>query len=70
MIGDITTFVRMKVVVSKATQIVTFFNGSHYWGGQLKEEARKDGIRMSLRQNCESRWYALVLHCMSVQSYR
>lgn len=70
MIGEISSYPLMKKVISQATQVVTFFNSSHYWGGQLKEEAKKLGIKTSLKQNCESRWYALVLHCMSVQTYR
>ena len=60
----------INVDLSKVTQIVTFFANSHYWGGQLKEEAKKDGITTSLKKNCESQWYALVLHCMSVQTYQ
>ena len=60
----------MKPIITQATQIVTFFNNSHYWGGQLREEARRKGISTSLKPNCESRWYALVLHCMSVLTYR
>lgn len=70
MIGEISTFPVMKAAIAKVTQIVSFFNRSHYWGGQLKEEAAKYGIKTSLKQNCETRWYALVLHCMSVQTYR
>ncbi|EJF63824.1 hypothetical protein DICSQDRAFT_145296 [Dichomitus squalens LYAD-421 SS1] len=69
-IGEISTFAKMKQVIKKVTEVVTFFNRSHYWGGQLKGEALKHGIKTSLKQNCESRWYALVLHCMSVQTYR
>ncbi|KAG1774943.1 hypothetical protein EV702DRAFT_973940 [Suillus placidus] len=56
----------MKWHVTKATRVVTFFNGSHYWGGQLKEQAKKDGINRGLKKNCKSRWYALVLQSMSV----
>lgn len=70
MIGKISSYPLMKKVISQATQVVTFFNSSHYWGGQLKEEAKKLGIKTSLKQNGESRWYALVLHCMSVQTYQ
>jgi hypothetical protein len=60
----------MKQHVTKATQVVTFFNGSHYWGDQLKEQVKKDGINHGLKKNCESRWYALVLQSMSVRDHR
>ncbi|RPD67877.1 hypothetical protein L226DRAFT_548734 [Lentinus tigrinus ALCF2SS1-7] len=69
-IGSITTFDPMKKILQKVTTIVTFFTSSHYWGAQLKEEAEKVGITTSLKKNCKSRWYTLVLHCMSVQRYR
>ncbi|KAG2126392.1 hypothetical protein BD769DRAFT_1628434 [Suillus cothurnatus] len=69
-IGEICAHPFMKQHVTKATQVVTFFNGSHYWGGQLKEQAKKDGINHGLKKNCESRWYALVLQSMSVHDHR
>ncbi|KAG2743402.1 hypothetical protein P692DRAFT_20746294, partial [Suillus brevipes Sb2] len=50
--------------------VVTFFNGSHYGGGQFEEQAKKDGINQGLKKNCESRWYALVLQSMSVHDHR
>lgn len=34
-IGKITSHATMKPVVKANTQIVSFFNSSHYWGGQL-----------------------------------
>ncbi|KAI6017512.1 hypothetical protein EDC04DRAFT_2943100, partial [Pisolithus marmoratus] len=60
----------MKKIITQTTRIVTCFNSSHYWGGQLHDEANKQNIKQGLKQNCESRFYALILHCMSVQSYR
>ena len=27
------------------SRIVTFLNNSHYWGVQLKEQARKDNLK-------------------------
>ncbi|KAI0349849.1 hypothetical protein OH77DRAFT_1507314 [Trametes cingulata] len=69
-IGEISSYPLMKKVILQAIQVVTFFSLSHYWGSQLKEEAKKQGIKTSLKQNCESRWYALVRHCMSMQTYR
>jgi hypothetical protein len=67
MIGEICLYSVMKTIVSKSSRVVTFFNGSHYWGGQLQEEAKRYNIRQGLKKNCESRWYALILHCISVE---
>ncbi|KAG2140571.1 hypothetical protein DEU56DRAFT_734975 [Suillus clintonianus] len=58
-IGEICAHLFMKRHVTKATWVVTFFNGSHYWGGQLKEQVKKDGINRGLKKNCESHWCAL-----------
>ncbi|KAF9230404.1 hypothetical protein BU15DRAFT_83675 [Melanogaster broomeanus] len=60
----------MKKVISKTTRIVSFFNTSHYWGGQLNGESRKLGVKQRLKQNCESRFYALILHCLSVTLHK
>ena len=69
-IGEICSYPWMKQQVTKATRIVTFFNGSHFWGGQLKEEAEKQKVTRSLKKNCESRWYALILQAISVKEHR
>ena len=70
MIGEICSHPWMKRHVTKATRIATFFNGSHYWGGQLKDQAKRDNITHTLKQNCESRWYALILQAVSVKEHR
>ncbi|KIO06269.1 hypothetical protein M404DRAFT_138850 [Pisolithus tinctorius Marx 270] len=69
-IGKICAHPQMKQVIAQATCIVSFFNNSHYWGGQLKEQARKDGIRRTLKQNCKTQWYALILQAISVNKHR
>jgi hypothetical protein len=43
--------------------MVTFFSGSHYWGGQLKDETKHPKVMRELKKNCESRWHALILLC-------
>lgn len=43
-IGKICTFLEMKAVIAKNVQIVSFFNHSHYWGGQLKSVAKEMNI--------------------------
>uniref|UniRef100_A0A0W0GAT8 DUF659 domain-containing protein n=1 Tax=Moniliophthora roreri TaxID=221103 RepID=A0A0W0GAT8_MONRR len=53
-----------------ANTVVTFFNNSHYWGGQLKEEACKVKITQGLKKNCESCWYAIILLALSVLLHR
>ncbi|KAF8122146.1 hypothetical protein EV363DRAFT_1145062, partial [Boletus edulis] len=70
MIGEICSHPWMKQNVTKATRIVTFFNGSHYWGGQLKQVAKEYNVTRTLKKNCESRWYALILQSMSVRDHR
>ncbi|KIK14928.1 hypothetical protein PISMIDRAFT_641921 [Pisolithus microcarpus 441] len=69
-IGEICSFPWMKQNIAKATKVVTFFNNSHYWGGQLKDQATRDNITHTLKQNCESRWYALILQAISVSEHR
>ncbi|KAJ7801203.1 ribonuclease H-like domain-containing protein [Mycena olivaceomarginata] len=70
LVGEICSYPVMKKIISKANQCVTFFNGSHYWGGQLKEEAKRLKITRGLKKNYESRWYALILLCVSVTIHR
>ena len=69
-IGEICAHPWMKRIVTQATHIVTFFNNSHYWGGQLKEQAKKDNLNRSLKQNCATRWYALILQALSINEHR
>ncbi|KAF9231952.1 ribonuclease H-like domain-containing protein, partial [Melanogaster broomeanus] len=70
LIGEIVAYLLMKKVIAKTTRIVAFFMSSHYWGGQLNDEAKLQGIKQRLKQNCESRFYALILHCLSVLSHK
>lgn len=65
-IGEICAHPWMKHIVTRATRIVTFFNNSHYWGGQLKEQAKKDNVKRTLKKNCETQWYALILQALSI----
>ena len=60
----------MKLIIKDATRIVTFFNNSHYWGGQLKEESKRLKINCSLKKNVETRFYSLSLQCTSVLANR
>ncbi|KIK94709.1 hypothetical protein PAXRUDRAFT_142293 [Paxillus rubicundulus Ve08.2h10] len=69
-IGDICSYPWMKQQVTKATRIITFFNGSHFWGGQLKEEAKRQKVTCTLKQNCESCWYAVILQAVSIKEHR
>ncbi|KAN0101263.1 hypothetical protein V8E55_001247 [Tylopilus felleus] len=69
-IGEICSFPWMKQNIAKSTRVVTFFNSSHYWGGQLKEEATRQKVTRTLKQNCESRWYALILQILSILDHR
>ncbi|KAF8517692.1 hypothetical protein BU17DRAFT_30782, partial [Hysterangium stoloniferum] len=69
-IGEICAFPSMKQIIKQANRVVTFFNSSHYWGGQLKEEAKKCHVNRGLKKNCKTRFYVLSLQAQSVQSNR
>ncbi|KAL1725142.1 ribonuclease H-like domain-containing protein [Schizophyllum commune] len=70
-VGEVAKFPEAKKVISKNTVIVSFFNGSHYWGGQLMDDAKTRQPRTrSLKQNCETRWYAITLQALSIESMR
>ncbi|KAI6130724.1 hypothetical protein EDD16DRAFT_1470093 [Pisolithus croceorrhizus] len=69
-IGEICSFPWMKWNIAKVTKVMSFFNSSHYWGGQLKDQAVRDNITCTLKQNCESHWYALTLQAISVSEHR
>nr|GAT42637.1 predicted protein [Mycena chlorophos] len=69
-VGEICTYAPVKTAVSHANRVVTFFNGSHYWGRQLQAEAERLHITRGLKKNCESRWYTLILLCLSVSAHR
>ncbi|KAF8956104.1 ribonuclease H-like domain-containing protein [Flammula alnicola] len=66
LIGEICAYPPMKKIITQATRTVTFFNSSHYWGGQMKEEAQNCKVTRGLKKNCESRFYAISLLCNSV----
>ncbi|KAJ7175574.1 ribonuclease H-like domain-containing protein, partial [Mycena filopes] len=70
LVGEICSYALIKKIITKANRTVTFFNSSHYWGGQLKEEAKRLNVKRGLKKNCESRWYALILLCLSVALHR
>ncbi|KAF7290222.1 DUF659 domain-containing protein [Mycena indigotica] len=70
LIGEICRYADAKREIKRANRVVTFFNGSHYWGGQLKTTAAAEGVNRGLKKNCESRWYALILLLRSILSHR
>ncbi|KAF8232220.1 hypothetical protein L208DRAFT_1273281 [Tricholoma matsutake] len=68
-IGEIVAYPEMKKIVTKSMKIITFFSSSHYWGGQLKNEAQKAKINHGLKKNRETHWYVLILMALSVKSH-
>ncbi|KIK79623.1 hypothetical protein PAXRUDRAFT_768869 [Paxillus rubicundulus Ve08.2h10] len=64
-ICDMVAYPKMKKIITKTTHIMLFFNSSHYCGRQLNNKANKLGTKHRLKQNCESRFHALTLHCTS-----
>ncbi|KJA25135.1 hypothetical protein HYPSUDRAFT_183073 [Hypholoma sublateritium FD-334 SS-4] len=69
-LGKITSFPPIKDAISKNSRIVTFFNSSHYWGGQLEMCAQDKGVTRGLKTNTESRFYSLILQALSVQEHK
>jgi hypothetical protein len=59
----------MKSTLKKNAHIVTFFNSSHYWGGQLKALAKSLNVTRGLVDNSETRWYTVILQALSILYY-
>ncbi|KAJ7218364.1 ribonuclease H-like domain-containing protein, partial [Mycena pura] len=70
LIGEICRYAAAKAAFGKANYVVTFFNGSHYWGGQLKIAALAEEITRGLKKDCASRWYALILLLCSTKDVK
>ncbi|KAF7348928.1 DUF659 domain-containing protein [Mycena venus] len=68
-IGKIVAYPAFKKFITATAAIVSFFNSSHYWGGQLEEEAKAFKIGRSLKTRTESRWYSLILQALSVVAH-
>ena len=69
-IGKILAYPTVKPVVSSSTHVVSFFNGSHYWGGQLVQQAQSQSVTQNLKTNTELQWYALILQSLSFQNHQ
>ena len=69
-IEKIVAFPSAKQAISKNTRIVTFFNASHYWGGQLEAVASSKGLTWGLKTNTESCFYALILQALSIKEHK
>ncbi|KAK7039668.1 DUF659 domain-containing protein [Favolaschia claudopus] len=65
-LGKIVSYPGIKEFIVATAAIVSFFNSSHYWGGQLEEEAKAIKQGRSLKTRTESRWYSLILQALSV----
>ncbi|CDO76419.1 hypothetical protein BN946_scf184925.g6 [Trametes cinnabarina] len=50
-------------------KIVSFFNSSHYWGGQLDIIRVQLKLKSKLKMHTTTRWYSLILQAMSVQKH-
>jgi hypothetical protein len=49
MIGIFFSYLAMKCVISQTARIVSFFNSSHYWGGQLENAVQLMDIHYSMK---------------------
>lgn len=69
-IGKICSYQAARLVLTNNVKIVSFFDGSHFWGGQLNTTALAGGINRKLKVKTESRWYDTTLQAMSLEEHR
>ena len=69
-IGKIVSYPSVKKTITSNSRIVSFFNSSHYWGGQLEKICKENGVTRGLKTNTESRFYALILQALSVREHK
>ena len=69
-IGKIVSYPSVKKTIISNSRIVSFFNSSHYWGGQLEKICKENGVTRGLKTNTESRFYALILQALSVREHK
>ncbi|PCH44563.1 hypothetical protein WOLCODRAFT_90905 [Wolfiporia cocos MD-104 SS10] len=69
-IGKIMDFSAVQDVLKKTACIISFFNSSHYCGGQLDNLVKEGRVKRSLKTHTETRWYTLVLQLLSVDAYK
>ncbi|EPS95959.1 hypothetical protein FOMPIDRAFT_1077798, partial [Fomitopsis schrenkii] len=69
-VGKISSHPVAKAVMTRNARLVSYFNSSHYWGGQLEAIAIRINVTRSMKTNFPTRFYGLVLQAISVQSYR
>ncbi|KAF9012648.1 hypothetical protein BDQ17DRAFT_1387295 [Cyathus striatus] len=69
-LGKVSSYASVKSLIKKNMKIVTFFNASHYWGGQLEQLAQENNIMHGLKKNTESRFYAVILQALSIQEHK
>lgn len=56
-----------KRIMKHNARLVSFFNGSHYWGGVLRDEAGHNGKDRKLITHTESRWYTNTLQAIIIR---
>jgi len=69
-VRKVATWPKIKAAITKNSHIVSFFNSSHYWGGQLTKVMQAKNITRKLKTNMESRFYALILQAISICKYQ
>jgi len=69
-IGKIVSYPLVKKTITSNPQILSLFNSSHYWGGQLEKISKENGVTHGLKTNTESWFYALILQALSVCEHK
>ncbi|KAJ7495512.1 ribonuclease H-like domain-containing protein [Mycena latifolia] len=64
LVGEICSYPLIKKIISKANRAVTFFNGSHYWGGQLKTGAKRLDVSRGQKKFVPSHRQPMSIICL------
>ncbi|KAF5337770.1 hypothetical protein D9758_016627 [Tetrapyrgos nigripes] len=66
----IVSYEPFKRILTGTARFVSYFNGSHFWGGQLEFAAKALGIKRGLETKTDTRWYSLSKQGLSVEEHK
>ncbi|KAF5342879.1 hypothetical protein D9758_016087 [Tetrapyrgos nigripes] len=69
-IGKIVSYEPFKRILTGTARFVSYFNGSHFWGGQLEFAAKALGINHGLETKTDTHWYSLSKQGLSVEEHK
>lgn len=59
LIRDIIAYPAANKLIKRNNELVHFFNGSHFWGHELRAWQKTAGVARWFRTNVETRWYSI-----------